>query len=218
MALIDRMVALWQQPLSRKLQYLSFKRDRLVTLLLHRPRLRACGRNSIVQRPLFWTPENISLGSNVLIWPDCRIEAVETGNQSPQIFIGDQVTLQQSCHITAGGELRIGEGTTILFGVMITDIDHRYDCLGESPSVQPIRISETRIGSNCFIGAGAMIFPGTRLGDHCVVGANSVVRGVFPDRSVIVGAPGRIVKYYDPAVRRWIKSSVLTPTSPDYQL
>lgn len=39
-----------------------------------------------------------------------------------------------------------------------------------------------------------------------MVGANSVVRGDFPDYSVIVGAPARIVKRYDANQNRWRKS------------
>lgn len=39
-----------------------------------------------------------------------------------------------------------------------------------------------------------------------LVGANSVVRGDFPDYSVIVGAPARIVKRYDANQNRWRKS------------
>ena len=66
-------------------------------------------------------------------------------------------------------------------------------------------VSTTSIGDNCFIGFGACIQAGTVLGKQCVVGANSVVRGVFPDHCVIVGAPARIVKRYDPATNRWEK-------------
>jgi acetyltransferase-like isoleucine patch superfamily enzyme len=50
---------------------------------------------------------------------------------------------------------------------------------------------------------GARIQAGTILGDGCVVGANSVVRGVFEDHSVIVGAPGRVVKRYNKATGVW---------------
>ena len=38
------------------------------------------------------------------------------------------------------------------------------------------------------------------------IGANSVVRGVFPDYCVIVGAPARIVKRYDPVRKGWYRT------------
>lgn len=43
-------------------------------------------------------------------------------------------------------------------------------------------------------------------GRGSVVGANSVVRGVFPDYCVIVGAPARIVKRYDLVRKGWYRT------------
>lgn len=51
-----------------------------------------------------------------------------------------------------------------------------------------------------------MIQAGTVLGKQCIVGANSVVRGDFPDYCVIVGAPARVVKRYDPQREGWYKT------------
>lgn len=49
------------------------------------------------------------------------------------------------------------------------------------------------IGNNVFIGINCTILPGTIIGDNCIVGAGSVVRGKFPENSVIVGNPARSV-------------------------
>jgi acetyltransferase-like isoleucine patch superfamily enzyme len=152
-------------------------------------------------RPLFWTPEVVSIGDSVFIWPGCRIEGIDLargpGTSPPHISIGEGVTMQQNCHITAGGNLVIEAGTTILFDVMITDVDHRYEEFGSRIIDQPMDVIPTRIGRNCFVGSGAKILAGTTLGESCVVGANSVVRGDFPAGAVIAGIPGRIVKQYD---------------------
>lgn len=67
-------------------------------------------------------------------------------------------------------------------------------------------VRHTEIGENCFIGYGAAIQAGTVLGRQCIVGANSVVRGEFPDYCVIVGAPARIVKRYNPVSGEWEKN------------
>ena len=205
--MIARIVRLWREPLSRKLQYLSFRWAGLVMRIAYRWRLRSCGPGSLVLRPLFWTPELVSMGGNVLIWPGCRIEGVTVDAQgsAPHIRIGDGVTMQQNCHITAGSELRIDEGTTVLSEAMITDMDHRYNQIGVSVIHQPIDIRTTHIGPNCFIGSGAKILAGTVLGAQCVVGANTVVRGTFPPGSVIAGNPARIVKQYDGTARAWRK-------------
>lgn len=184
------------QSLSRTLQRLSFVRARLLLALFHRWRLVACGSKCIVLRPLFWTPEHVSLGRDVLIWPGCRIEGLQdvAGSDGPHIDIGDRVSMQQHCHVTAAGHLRIGAGTTILCNVVITDVDHRYSDPHVPVTHQAMDVRRTEIGDHCFIGAGARILPGTTLGHHSVVGANSVVRGDFPPGSVIAGVPGRVVK------------------------
>jgi acetyltransferase-like isoleucine patch superfamily enzyme len=204
-----RLMRLWNKPLSRKIQYCSFLWAKLKTRCVYSWRLRSCGNDSIVLRPLFWTPECVALGSRVFIWPGCRIEGVNlptgTGLSSAIIAIEDGVTMQQNCHITAGGHLVIGAGTTILFDAMITDVDHRYQEFGSRIIDQPMDVISTRIGRNCFIGSGAKILAGTTLGESCVVGANSVVRGDFPAGAVIAGIPGRIVRQYDVAGGTWNK-------------
>ncbi|MHC2115763.1 DapH/DapD/GlmU-related protein [Stenotrophomonas geniculata] len=74
-------------------------------------------------------------------------------------------------------------------------------------SHQPVTVKPTRIGDNCFIGVGARIQAGTVLGKGCVVGANAVVRGAFPAYSVLVGAPARAVRRYDPKDGSWNRVS-----------
>lgn len=49
------------------------------------------------------------------------------------------------------------------------------------------------IGNNVFIGINCIILSNTTLGDNCIVGAGSVVRGQFPENSVIAGNPAQIV-------------------------
>lgn len=69
---------------------------------------------------------------------------------------------------------------------------------------------QVRIGAYSFIGAGALIMPGTTLGKGCLVAAGSVVSGDFPDFSLIKGSPAqragdvrRLDKRYlnDPEIR-----------------
>lgn len=101
----------------------------------------------------------------------------------------------------------IGNDVTILGNVCITNIDHKYHNIEKSVLEQNNIVSRTTIGDGSFVGFGSIIQAGTKLGKHCVVGANSVIRGEFPDYSVIVGAPGRIVKHFDLNSRKWIKNS-----------
>ena len=207
---ILRLFGTWLRlPPSRRRQWLGYLWGRLFTRLIHARRLKACGRGSIVQRPLFWTPEFIELGQKVFIWPGVRIEAVDIyGNEryGPCIRIGDRCSFQQNCHVTFASTLEIGEGTAIMYGVLVTDIDHEYTEIGVPALQQAIDVKRTRIGDNCFIGAGAKIQAGTRLGNHYIVGTNAVVRGTFPDYCVIAGVPARILKRREPETGTWRKT------------
>lgn len=102
--------------------------------------------------------------------------------------------------------MSIGRNTTISGNVFVSNVNHRYTELDVHILDQDMEERETVIGENCFIGYGAVIMSGTKLGKQCIVGANSVVNGIFPDRCVIVGAPGRVVKVYDEETRKWIKN------------
>lgn len=171
--------------------------------LLYKPFFRKFGFPSYLGKPIFIGGfKNISIGSNVRIFPGARIECVGDG----VIVISDNVAIAQNIHITSAGHLTIGKDTTILQNVMITNIDHDYTEIGVHVLKQKCLLKETSIGENCFIGFGAVIQAGTKLGNQCIVGANSVVRGQFKDYSVIVGVPARVVKRFDIKSKLWKKT------------
>ena len=102
-------------------------------------------------------------------------------------------------------ELSIGSNSLFSANVFITNMDHDYKEIGVPVINQEFLSKNTKIGVNCFIGYGVVIQAGTILGDNCVVGANSVLRGEYPKNSVIVGAPGRIVKQWNYQKSEWEK-------------
>ncbi|KAF5338243.1 hypothetical protein D9758_012837 [Tetrapyrgos nigripes] len=56
------------------------------------------------------------------------------------------------------------------------------------------RAGEIVIGDDCWIGGGANIQANVTLGKGCTVGAGTIVTKSFPDWSVIVGNPARLLK------------------------
>ena len=54
-------------------------------------------------------------------------------------------------------------------------------------------IAPVVIGDRVFVGAGAIILPGTRIGDDSVIAAGAVVRGDIPPWSMVVGNPAKVV-------------------------
>ena len=147
-------------------------------------------------------PINVFIGKKVRIFPHLRMETQDGGS----VIIHDDVVISQNVHITSAGHLEIGKSALILANVFITNIDHDYTEIGKHVVNQKITVKNTKIGDHCFIGMGAAIMAGTTLGKQCVVGANSVVRGSFPDYCVIVGAPAKIVKQYNPQTQVWEKT------------
>lgn len=171
--------------------------------VIYKPFFGKIGFISYLGRPVFIKgSKNIFIGKNVRIFPNIRLETHGGG----KIIIGDNIAIQQNVHITSAANLVIGSSSTILANTFVTNIDHEYEEMGKHILEQPMRIRETKIGENCFIGAGVAIQAGTILGKQCIVGANSVVRGTFPDYCVIAGAPAKILKRYNPETKVWEKT------------
>jgi len=182
-----------------------FKIFWIIRGLLYKPFFGKYGLPSYIGKPiLIKNFNNIFIGKRVRIFPGLRIECI--GDES-KIIINDNISIGHNLHITAGTNLEIGENTTISGNVLITDIKHSYKEINKHIMEQPLIIEKTKIEENCFIGYGAVLDSGTILGKQCIVGANSVVRGTFPDYSVIVGVPAKIVKRYDIERKEWRKTS-----------
>ncbi len=54
----------------------------------------------------------------------------------------------------------------------------------------------TTIGNLCEIGNGTTFLPGSVIGDLCIFGEGTIVAAgsIIPDRSVVVGRPGRVIR------------------------
>jgi len=171
--------------------------------------LKGCGKGNIIMPPFYISPKNIILYDNVLIFDYARIESVdmyEGVRFDPTIIFHDNVKINQCLYITCATKVEIGRYTSIGANVTITDINHPYEDINLPIEKQPITTDSVSIGDECKIYNNVVILPGTHIGKHCTVGANSVVKGVFPDYSVIVGAPARIVKRYSFEKQAWLKT------------
>ena len=101
------------------------------------------------------------------------------------------MTIGQGCKISSSAKLDkthpsgivIGDYTAVSFRTSVLT----HDFLNG-------RHLDTRIGSNCFIGACSVIMPGVSVGDNAIVGTGSVVFTDVPPNSVVSGNPARIVE------------------------
>ena len=104
------------------------------------------------------------------------------------------------CRFDAAGYnlITLGDGVTISYGTSILVHDFSIDkALFARRNRHGKFIKPVSIGSNCFIGANAMILPGTTIGNNCSIGGGSIVKGEFPDDSIICGNPARVVGSID---------------------
>ena len=62
------------------------------------------------------------------------------------------------------------------------------------------------IGDNSLVGMGAIVLNGAKIGRHCLVGAGALLTEgkEFPDRSLIVGSPARVIRTIDEETIRTI--------------
>src|SRR6267143_1649015 len=115
---------------------------------------------------------DVVVGSRTSIWPG----AVLRGDYG-RIRIGGNCSLQDNVvvHCSSENPAVIGNGVTVAHSVIV------HAC---------------RIGDECLIGAGAIIFDGAKVGAHSIIGIGSVVLEgrAIPPRSVVVGAPAKVMR------------------------
>jgi carbonic anhydrase/acetyltransferase-like protein (isoleucine patch superfamily) len=114
----------------------------------------------------------VRLGERASVW----FGAVLRGDNEP-ITIGDDSNVQEGAvlHTDLGFPLTVGARVTIGHQAML------HGCT---------------VGEGALIGIQAVVLNGAVIGRHCLVGAGAVVTEgkTFPDRSLILGAPAKVVR------------------------
>jgi len=131
-----------------------------------------------------------TLGPDVSVWYGTVVRA-----DVAAISIGARTNLQDLTlvHPQHDEDVEVGEDNVVGHGVML-------HCRS--------------VGNGNLIGMGSILLPGARIGDHCLIAAGAVIPvGMqIPDRSVVMGAPGRVVrtvrddelKEFDATVERYL--------------
>jgi carbonic anhydrase/acetyltransferase-like protein (isoleucine patch superfamily) len=137
----------------------------------------------------------------------------------PQVADGDEAWIAPDAAVI--GRVTLGTGTGVWFGAVIRGDNEPID-IGAGTNIQemtmihtdpgyPVTIGEgctighraiihgCTIGDNSLVGMGAIILNGARIGRNCLVGAGALVTEgkEFPDGSLIVGSPAKVVRQLD---------------------
>jgi len=145
----------------------------------------------------------------------------ELDGQAPELpadgnyFIADTATVI--------GKVRLSSSASVWFGAVLRG-DNEWIEIGEGSNVQDNSTCHTdpgfplTIGKNCtvghnvilhgcaiedgvLVGMGSIVMNGARIGRGSVVGAGSVITEgkQFPEYSLIIGAPARVIRTLEPA-------------------
>jgi carbonic anhydrase/acetyltransferase-like protein (isoleucine patch superfamily) len=117
----------------------------------------------------------VRLKTNASIWYGSVLRG-----DNEWIEIGEGSNVQESCtlHTDMGFPLTVGPQCTVGHNVVL------HGCT---------------IAENTLIGMGAILLNGAKIGRNCLVGAGALVTEgkEFPDNSLIVGSPARVLRSLD---------------------
>ncbi len=162
----------------------------------------AFGRGSCLVFPqgTILNADRIQIGEDTIVGPYASLTAGMVEGQEilsdPVVKIGSRCLIGRGSHIVGHWNIDIGDDIQTGPYVYITDQNHSYADPDEPIGSQIPTEAPVRIGSGSWLGANAVILPGTTIGEHVVVAAGAVVRGDIPDHCVVAGVPAKIVRRF----------------------
>lgn len=129
----------------------------------------------------------VRLGALSSVWFGCTLRG---DNELIDVGAGSNIQENAVLHTDMGYPLTIGTGCTIGHKAML------HGC---------------RIGNNSLIGMGATVLNGAQIGENCLIGAGTLITEgkQIPDGSLVMGAPGKVVRQLDDAARNLLRASAL---------
>ncbi len=118
---------------------------------------------------------SVRLRDKASVWFNCVLRG-----DNDWLIVGERSNIQDGAilHTDPGIELVVGNNVTIGHKVML------HGCT---------------VGDNSLVGIGSTVLNGACIGNNCIVGAGALIteNKVFPDGSLILGAPARVVRELD---------------------
>ena len=153
---------------------------------------------SVSRSVVFYSPQNVHLGSNVRI--DCFgvITACSSG-----IVIEDHVHISTYCFLVgSSGRIHLESFTGLSSRTtLFTATDDYSDGFMTNPTVpdkyKKVRTGDVVLKRHALVGCGSVLMPGVTLGLGASVGALSLVNKSVPEFAIVSGNPIRIIGHRD---------------------
>jgi len=118
----------------------------------------------------------------------------------PNAILSDYISLGTGIATMAGAVVNsdVTIGNHVILNTNCT-VDH--DCsIGDFVHISPnaALAGNVEVGEGSHVGIGACVIQGIKIGRWATIGAGAVIIKDVPDYAVVVGNPGRIIKYNQP--------------------
>jgi acetyltransferase-like isoleucine patch superfamily enzyme len=147
---------------------------------------------------------DVKLGKNVKFSKFINLYGCEVGDETK---IGAFVEIQKNAKV--GKRCKISSHTFICEGVTIEDevfVGHNVTFVNDSfpratsktgglQTEQDWKVEVTLVKKGASIGSGATILSNVVIGENALIGAGSVVTSDVPANAIVVGNPGKVVRY-----------------------
>ncbi|MUH96726.1 antibiotic acetyltransferase [Aliivibrio fischeri] len=169
--------------------------------------------------------KNIKIGRNVVIDKNSQIIGNNLINDNVRI---NNIYIDEYSYISPfsiiintniGRYCSIGPGVKIGLGV------HPIDLISTSPYIYNDTLFKEKrsedfklsiIGNDVWIGANVLIMGGVTIGNGAIIGAGAVITKDVPAYAVVVGVPGKIIKYrFEEDKINYLNNSEWWSNSPD---
>ncbi len=125
------------------------------------------------------------------------IRAGVTLHDFQNLSLGNDVSINHGCFVSAVGGLTIGNYVAIGHNTSIITTEHSYTDRDTPIKYQPIIKKPVKIADNVWIGANVTILAGVSIAEGTIVAAGAVVTKSITDTYTIIGGcPAKFIKHY----------------------
>ncbi|APX88569.1 gamma carbonic anhydrase family protein [Brevirhabdus pacifica] len=142
----------------------------------------------------YWIAPDANVIGGIIVHSGASIWfGVTLRGDNEDIVVGEGTNIQDHCvlHTDMGYPLTIGRNCTV---------GHKATLHG------------CTIGDETLVGMGAMVMNGAKVGRNCLIGAGALVTEgkEIPDGSMVLGAPGKVVRQIDEATMEVLRQAAVS--------